>query len=177
MALTKPTLSFLPKMTVIKAKAIKAVISDIDGVLTDGGITYDADGKETKTFNVKDGMIVKYLKDAGIVTGWISGRSSSMNRKRAKELQLDFIYEEVSDKLGQLEIIKHNFGLENHEICFIGDDLNDWPILDICGLSATPKDAPSYIKSPVDIVTKARGGKGVFREVAEIVLLAQGKFL
>ncbi len=157
-----------------KAKNIKAIVFDVDGVLTDGGIIYDNSGMEIKRFNVKDGQIISHLKKAGFVVGAITGRDSQVVKNRCKELKLDFHYHGSSDKLVQYEKIKENYALKDAEIAYIGDDIIDLSILSRCGLSATPNDARSYMKENVDFVIPSKGGDGVLRDLADFILNEQG---
>lgn len=156
-----------------KARKIKAIIFDIDGVLTDGGIIYDNTGMEFKRFNVKDGQIIAHLQQAGILVGAITGRDSQVVRYRCEELKLDFHYHGISDKQARYEAIKTRYNLRNEHIAYIGDDINDLSILTQCGLSATPYDARDYIKEYVDFITPSKGGEGALRDLADKVLDAQ----
>jgi len=158
-----------------KAKKIKAVLFDVDGVLTDGGIIYDNNGNEIKRFNVKDGMIIKYLQRYGIKVGAITGRSSAVVKKRCDELKLDFQAHGISTKIEEFDRFKKIYQFSPNQIAFIGDDINDLPVITQCGLSATPNDARSYIKSHVDLVLESKGGDGALRDFADIILDAQGK--
>jgi 3-deoxy-D-manno-octulosonate 8-phosphate phosphatase (KDO 8-P phosphatase) len=160
----------------LKAKKIKAIAFDVDGVLTDGGIIYDNSGMEIKRFNVKDGQIISHLKKAGFVVGAITGRDSKVVKNRCEELKLDFHYHGSSDKLVQYKRIKVDYNLQDEEIAYIGDDIIDLPILTRCGLSGTPNDARAYIKKYVDIVTDSRGGEGALRDLADLILESQGLF-
>lgn len=158
-----------------KAKKIKAIVFDVDGVLTDGGIIYDNSGMEYKRFNVKDGQIISHLKKNGFVVGAITGRNSEVVKNRCKELKLDFHYHGSSDKLVQYNKIKEEYKLSDEEIAYIGDDIIDLSILTRCGLSSTPQDARIYIKENVDFITPSRGGDGVLRDLADFILEAQDK--
>ena len=164
-----------PRTVLKKAAQIKALIFDVDGVLTNGRIIYDENGKETKQFNVKDGLIIGYLKKAKIVVGAISGRESAAVAKRAAELKLDFCHQGIVDKIGVYSKIAKFHKLKKKEIAYIGDDLNDLKVLKDCGLSVCPADSPVYIKKSVDWITEAKGGNGVVREVADLILAAKGE--
>ncbi len=157
-----------------KAKKIKAIVFDVDGVLTDGGIIYDNSGMEIKRFNVKDGQIISHLKKAGFIVGAITGRNSQVVKNRCEELKLDFHYHGSSDKLVQYNKIKETYILEDEEIAYIGDDIIDLCILSRCGLSATPNDARVYMKENVDFVLDSSGGEGALRDLADFILNAQG---
>lgn len=156
-----------------KAKKIKAIVFDVDGVLTDGGIIYDNSGMEIKRFNVKDGQIISHLKKYGFVVGAITGRNSQVVKNRCEELKLDFHYHGSSDKLVHYEKIKENYSLKDEEIAYIGDDIIDLCILSRCGLSATPNDAREYMKKNVDFITPAKGGDGALRDLADYILDVQ----
>jgi 3-deoxy-D-manno-octulosonate 8-phosphate phosphatase (KDO 8-P phosphatase) len=156
-----------------KAKKIKAIITDVDGVLTDGGIIYDNDYKEYKRYNVKDGQIISHLKRLGFIVGAITGRESDVVKKRMQELKFTFHHHGVKDKLVEYEKIKQEYKLKDEEIAYIGDDIIDLSILCRCGLSATPQDAREYIKNEVDYVTVSKGGEGVFRDVSDMILEEQ----
>lgn len=153
-----------------KCRAIKLLVSDVDGVLTNGGIIYNDSGIETKQFNVKDGFICKHLLAAGIKTGIITGRSSKVALLRAQELKFTHILQGVEDKLGALKKILEQEGLLPDEVAYIGDDLNDLEILRYVGLSAAPGDAFDYITAEVDYICQRKGGEGAFREFADLIL-------
>lgn len=153
-----------------KAKSIKAILFDIDGVLTDGGIIYDDTGLEYKRYNVKDGQIISHRKKLGFIVGAITGRKSEVVKNRCEELKLDYHKHGVKDKLVEYESFKNQYSVEDRQIAYIGDDIIDLPILTRCGLSATPNDARTYIKKNVDIVTDSKGGDGVLRDVADYIL-------
>lgn len=156
-----------------KAKKIKAILFDVDGVLTDGGIIYDDTGLEYKRYNVKDGQIISHLKRFGFIVGAITGRESDVVKNRCMELKLDFHKHGVNDKLLEYDNFKQEYNLKDEQIAYIGDDIIDLSILIRCGLSATPNDARSYMKNHVDIVTSSKGGEGVFRDIADYILVSQ----
>lgn len=164
------------KDQVKKASIIKAIFFDVDGVLTDGKIIYDDAGREIKEFNVKDGLIVGHLKKAGIITGAISGRDSGAVSKRCAELKVDFCHQGIMDKVAVCEKLIKHYKLKRKEVAYIGDDINDLGVFKLVGLSACPADGLSYMKGRADLVTEAKGGKGAFRELADLVLAAKGKF-
>ncbi len=170
----KQILSQYTKEQVKKASLIKAIFFDVDGVLTDGKIIYDDTGKETKQFSVKDGYIISHLKKAGIIVGIITGRDSKVVSHRAVELKLDFCHQGIVDKLEVFEKLVDFYKLKKKQVAYIGDDINDLGTLKNCGLSVCPADAMSYMKEKVDLVTNAKGGEGVVREVADLVLAARG---
>ncbi len=171
----KRILDLYTKEQVRKAAAIKAIFFDVDGVLTDGKIVYDDAGKESKHFNVKDGLILKYLKKYKILTGAITGRESSIVTKRMAELKVDFCHQGIVDKLSVFIKLAKHYKLKMKEVVFIGDDVNDLEVLNKCGFSVCPADSPLYIKEKVDLVASKNGGDGVLREVADLVLAARGE--
>lgn len=156
------------------ASRVKAIFFDVDGVLTDGKIIYDDAGRELKQFNVKDGAIIKYLRKAGVVTGVISGRESAAVSKRISELKIDFCHQGILDKGDVCKKLAKHYNLKLKEVAFIGDDLPDVAAFEVVGLSVCPADAPYYIRAKADIVTRAKGGDGVLREFADLVLEAKG---
>lgn len=153
-----------------KAKNIKAILFDVDGVLTDGGIIYDNSEVEYKRYNVKDGQIISYLKKYGFIVGAITGRESNVVKNRCEELKLDFHKHGIKDKLEEYKKFKKLYNLKDENIAYIGDDIIDLSILCRCGLSATPNDARYYIKNSVDIVTASKGGEGVLRDISDYIL-------
>lgn len=164
------------KDQVTKASEITAIFFDVDGVLTDGKIIYDAEGREIKEFNVRDGLIIAYLKKAGIITGAITGRESEAVNRRCAELKVDFCHQGIMNKADTVEKLMRHYNLKSRQVAYIGDDLNDVGVFKLVGFSVCPTDAPDYIKVRVDLVTFAKGGRGVLREVADLVLAAKEKF-
>ena len=166
-------MTFNTNDTLEKAKKIKAILFDVDGVLTDGGIIYDNNGIEYKKYNVKDGQIISHLKRLGFIVGAITGRKSDVVKNRCIELKLDFHKHGVKDKLVEYDKFKKQYNLTDEQIAYIGDDIIDLSILTRCGLSATPNDARIYMKENVDIITDTKGGEGVFRDIADYILESQ----
>jgi 3-deoxy-D-manno-octulosonate 8-phosphate phosphatase (KDO 8-P phosphatase) len=171
----KEILGKYSKEQIKKAAQIKALFFDVDGVLTDGKIIYDSAGNESKQFNVKDGYIISHLKKAGILVGIITGRESVVVSNRAAELKLDFCHQGIMDKQSVFEKLVKFHKLKKKQVAYIGDDINDLGALRACGLSACPADAVAYVKSEVEIITSAKGGEGVVREVADLILAAKGE--
>lgn len=155
-----------------KAKKIKLIALDIDGVLTEGKLIILNSGEEIKIWNVKDRFAHTLLNKSGlnIKLAWITARQSDQVAIRASELKIDYVYQKYIDKLKAINdiISKEQFKYEN--IAYIGDDWLDIPALCNCGLSVCPKDAHEEVKKIVDYISKFNGGKGVFREVVEIIL-------
>jgi len=157
-----------------KASRIRLLLFDVDGVLTDGRIIYDETGREIKDFNVKDGLIIGHLRKAGNITGIITGRESAAVSKRASELQLDFCHQGIIDKGSVFLKLIEFYKLKKKDVMYAGDDINDLSILKIAGFPACPSDAPAYLKKYVEVVTTARGGEGVVRELGDLLLASRG---
>ncbi len=154
-------------------KVVKLLITDVDGVLTDNGLYYTEDGLVMKKFNVKDGMGVVRLRQAGIKTAIISTDESKIIQKRAERLKMDFVYTGTWDKELKMKEICEIMNISPEEVAFIGDDVNDIGIIEAAGITACPADAMPEIKNMVDIVFDKKGGEGVFRKFAELILDAQ----
>ena len=150
---------------------IELLVFDVDGCLTDGGITYgNSDVEEFKTFNVKDGFgIVSWMK-LGKKTAIITGRSSRVVERRAKELGITYLYQDVKNKKAVLQEILEKEGLAFTQVAAIGDDLNDLSLLKAVGLSFAPADALPMVTEAVNIVLKKEGGKAAVREMIDIVV-------
>ncbi|MDA8413369.1 MAG: phenylphosphate carboxylase subunit delta [Desulfobacteraceae bacterium] len=157
-----------------KLKNIRLLLLDVDGVMTDGGIIYDASGLETKRFNVKDGHGIKMLQRHGIEVGIITGRTSIVVDNRARELGISLVYQGALKKLDIYEDIKLKTGLEDYQIAYMGDDVIDVPVLRRVGFSAAPPDALFEVRAVVDYVTTYGGGCGAVREVCDHLLKACG---
>lgn len=155
-------------------KSIKLVITDIDGVWTDGGMYYTADGDVMKRFSVKDGWGVAFLHRAGIPVAVMTGEDTPIVSRRAEKLKVDYCFLGVGDKVAQAEALCGRLGIGLHEVAFIGDDLNDLPLLRKVGFSASPANTPGYVKREVDYVTVTSGGYGAFREFVEKLLADMG---
>ena len=153
-----------------KLPEIKLFLTDCDGCLTDGGMYYSEYGDELKKFNTKDGMGFALLRQRGILTGIITSENVDLNRRRAEKLKLDFLESGCKNKLDVIKKIckSHNIGLEN--VCYIGDDFNDIDALSAVGFGCCPKDAMQEVKDVASYISMAKGGDGVIREVASIVL-------
>jgi len=157
-----------------KLAAIKLLLLDVDGVLTDGRIIYDNEGNEVKAFDVKDGHGLKMLQRAGIKVGIITGRSSAVVQRRASELGIDVLFQGALSKLGPYQQILKEFNLTDEEVAYVGDDLVDLPILRRVGFSATVADAVPDVLPLVDYVARREGGRGAVREICDMLLRAQG---
>jgi len=159
-----------------KLRSIKLLLLDVDGVLTDGGIIYDDQGKEIKVFDAKDGLGIRLLMDAGIGVGIVTGRSSQALKYRCENLNIPYIFDGVRDKSTILDSILNRTGVRPEQIAFIGDDLPDLPLMRKIGLPIAVADAHDKVVSISDIVTSSKGGKGAVREVCEAILKSQGSW-
>jgi len=159
-----------------KARKIKLLLLDVDGVLTDGSIIIDHVGEEIKVFNVRDGVAIKWLQRMGVEVAILSGRHSPALAARAKELGIQRVVTGKVDKLPSFEKLLEETGLKPDQIAFMGDDLYDLPVLKRAGISACPSDAVKEVKNICDYICKSRGGRGVVREVAEIILKSHDKW-
>ena len=149
---------------------IKILILDVDGVMTDGSIIYDNEGREYKKFNVRDGFGIKLLKKMNIEVIIMSGRISSITTLRAKELGIDSVYQGVNDKLALYEELKLKNAWNDAEVAFIGDDINDIELMKKVGLSAATNDSFDYVKNIAHIVTPVDGGKGAVRYFIDYII-------
>jgi 3-deoxy-D-manno-octulosonate 8-phosphate phosphatase (KDO 8-P phosphatase) len=155
---------------------IKVLMLDVDGVLSDGGIYYDANGHETKRFDVKDGLGIKLAQKAGIEVIIVSGRVSDVTDLRAAELGITRVFTGVKDKLECYNAIRAELGAEDHECAYMGDDVNDLKLLKKVGLSAAPVCAFEYVRKEVDYITERRAGNGAVREFIEEILKRNGQW-
>jgi len=151
--------------------SIKIFLSDVDGVLTDGGMYYTESGDEFKKFNCYDGMGMKLLQEKGYKVGVITSEDKQINRNRARKLKLDFDFHGIKDKLKFMQEFCFNENFKLSEIAYIGDDINCFDLLSNVGVCACPKNAVSKIKNIPNIkLLNSSGGNGAFREFAEIYL-------
>lgn len=155
-------------------KKIKAVITDIDGVMTDGGIILGSGGQEYKRYDAKDGMGITMLRAAGIKVFILTGRTSESVTKRGEELKFDGVYQGYMDKMIAYDEIKSKHNFADEEILHIGDDILDLPIFDKAGFSVSPADGNPLVINAATYVTERIGGHGVVRETVDMLLKAQG---
>ena len=151
-------------------KPPKLVITDIDGVWTDGGMYYDNLGNEWKKFNTADSAGVLFLKFLDIPVAIISGEDTEIVRRRADKLNVKHLYLGVTDKVIVAQKLCKELEIALSEVAYIGDDINDIQLLKKVGLSAAPKNAPKYVKDIVDLSLKTKGGDGAFREFIEHII-------
>lgn len=157
-----------------RARRLTWLLFDVDGVLTDGKLVYDAAGETLKLFHVKDGLGLKLAQRAGLRVGVLSGRRSPALQRRLEELGLDERILARSDKAHAFADFLDRRHLESHQVAFVGDDLLDLPVLRRCGLSFAPADAVPEVRQRVHRVLSRPGGKGAAREMVELVLRARG---
>jgi 3-deoxy-D-manno-octulosonate 8-phosphate phosphatase (KDO 8-P phosphatase) len=155
---------------------ITLLMLDVDGVLTDGTIIYSDSGEEIKAFNVRDGHGLKLLMRAGIEVALLTARESKVVLHRARDLGIRDVYQKAIDKLAAYRGIIAEKGIEDKNVCFVGDDIIDIPVLRRVGFSAAVADAVPEVQKVVDYVTSQAGGKGAVREVCELLLKAQNKW-
>lgn len=162
---------FIHPHLVQKARRIKLLLTDCDGVLTDAGVYYSAEGEQLKRFSIRDGMGVERLRElCQVETGIMTGETSGSVAKRAEKLRLTHLYLGIKDKASKLREIIEATRLHHDEIAYIGDDVNDLGIIRQVGLSACPSDAMLEIRRVVDYTCSLPGGHGAFREFAELIL-------
>lgn len=153
---------------------IKAIVTDVDGCMTDGALIFGEGFVETKAFDVKDGLGVTIANAAGLITAIITGRTSHVVARRARELRFSDCYQGYEGKLAALDAFKNRHELVDEDIAYLGDDLLDLCILMRIGVSFAPADAVKEVRDRVDIVLSATGGHGALREMIERVLKAHG---
>jgi 3-deoxy-D-manno-octulosonate 8-phosphate phosphatase (KDO 8-P phosphatase) len=159
-----------------RCRPIELLVADVDGVLTDGVITLDDRGIETRHFHVRDGMGYSLWHRAGKQSAILSGRRGTAVDRRAAELKIAHVLQGHEVKLAPLQSLIEWLGLLPHQVCYVGDDLADIPVLLHIGLAACPVDAVGEVKNAVQLVTQAVGGRGAVREVIEIILKAQERW-
>ena len=158
-------------------RKIRAIVLDIDGILTDGRIGYGTGSdEEIKYFHVRDGHGIKLAMRAGLLVGVLSGRKSAANARRAAELGFSFVYENKKDKLTAFNELLAEYNLSADECLYMGDDTIDLPVMRLAGIAATVADAMPYMDTAADFRTVRCGGQGAVREVIDHLLMASGKW-
>lgn len=157
-----------------KAKNIKLLLLDVDGVLTDGRIILDNQGNELKAFHVRDGHGIKLAQRAGITIGIITGRKSEVVNIRARELGITEVHQGAHEKIAVYDRILKKYGLRDSEVAYMGDDVVDLAIFERVALAVTVADADPAVKPFTDLVTRASGGRGAVRELINLLLKKQG---
>ncbi|MBV2122052.1 MAG: 3-deoxy-manno-octulosonate-8-phosphatase KdsC [Candidatus Thiodiazotropha sp. (ex Ctena orbiculata)] len=156
-----------------KAKAVKLVIFDVDGVLTDGGLFLGDDGQEYKAFHSRDGHGMKMLQYTGVVIGIITGRTSEVVRLRMESLGIEYVYQGKLEKLPAYEELKQKLGLSDEQVAYVGDDVVDLPIMRRVGLAIAVQDAHPFVLQHAHWQTPHGGGRGAARDVCEMIMQAQ----
>lgn len=159
-----------------RLKNIKLLILDVDGVMTDGGLTIGDDGLEYKTFHAHDGLGMKLLKATGVSLAIITGRTSNVVKKRAESTGVAHFYQGAEDKLEAFRDLMQSSGLRAEQCAFMGDDVVDLPPMLQCGLAIAVPDSPRLLLDRAHYVTRKAGGRGAVREVCELIMQAQGTF-
>jgi 3-deoxy-D-manno-octulosonate 8-phosphate phosphatase (KDO 8-P phosphatase) len=169
----KPTRSRKISRNVLQR--IRLFATDVDGVLTDAGMYYAESGEEWKKFNTRDGMGIKLLQRAGIITAIVTQERTKLVARRAEKLTIPELHQGVMDKLSLVREMAARYGFTLSQVAYIGDDINDLETLKAVGFSATPADGMPQVAAVVDYVCQKKGGEGAVREIIEMILDAQGR--
>ena len=159
-----------------RCKRIELILSDVDGVLTDGGIFFNNQGIEVKQFHIRDGLGIKLWQKAGFTFGVLSARTSHIVKVRAAELGVELVRQGFENKLPVGKKVLAELGLKPEQVCHIGDDLTDLSLLQYVGLSVAVADAAAEVRAAAHYVTTAPGGRGAVREVVELLLKAKNRW-
>jgi 3-deoxy-D-manno-octulosonate 8-phosphate phosphatase (KDO 8-P phosphatase) len=159
-----------------RCRQIELILSDVDGVLTDGGIYFDNQGIELKRFHIRDGMGIRLWQRAGYRFGLLTARSSHIVKVRAAELNIDLVRQGFEHKLQAAKELIAELGLKPEQVCHLGDDLTDLPVIQYVGLGVAVQDAAGDVRGVADYITDLPGGRGAVREVIEMVLKAKGRW-
>ncbi|MCG8620362.1 MAG: HAD-IIIA family hydrolase [Desulfobacterales bacterium] len=157
-----------------KLQQLRLLLLDVDGVLTDGSITYTDAGEQIKSFNAKDGLGIRMLMDAGIDVGIVTARTSGALRHRCDNLKISLVFDGIKDKAEAFDAILRKTGLSAGQVGYVGDDLIDLPAMTRAGVAFTVADASADVKAHADITAILPGGRGAVREISEAILKAQG---
>ena len=171
-----PTTALTPLAHIERAARVKVMIFDVDGILTDGSLTYGPDGEVTKTFNVLDGLGIQLLQKTGVATAIISARNSPIVNARARDLGITHVWQGFHDKRIAFAELLAQTGLTAEQCGYIGDDVIDMPLLSQVGFAVTVPSGHPEVQHRVHYVTKAAGGRGAVREVCDLVMRAQGSY-
>ncbi|HYC35707.1 MAG TPA: HAD-IIIA family hydrolase [Usitatibacter sp.] len=158
-----------------RARAVRLAIFDVDGVMTDGTLYIGPDGEAFKAFNILDGHGMKMLQASGVATAIISGRSSGAVERRARELSVAHVVQGSADKVAAFATLRAQLGVEAQACSFMGDDLPDLPVMQLCGLAIAVANAVDAVKAAAHYVTRAHGGRGAVREFCELVVAARAQ--
>lgn len=164
------------KQLIEKAKAVRLLILDVDGVLTAGNLIYTKDAIHHKAFSVYDGLGIKLLQKTGVDVGIITSCKSDIIKRRAQDLGIQHMYQGFDDKMQPYQELKHKLSLSDQQVAYVGDDLPDLPIIRRVGLGMTVANAPQIMQQQAAYVSKASGGQGAVREICEFIMQAQGTY-
>ena len=156
-------------------RSVQALIMDVDGVLTDGGLYYTEHGDELKRFDVRDGQGLVLLRQAGILTAIVTGKRTTLVARRADELGIAEVHQGVTDKAATVTALLARHGVPPPAACYVGDDINDLPALRIVGIAVAVPDAVPIVRRAAHYITRAPGGRGAIREVCDLILAAGGR--
>ena len=159
-----------------RCQAVELILSDVDGVLTDGSLVFDNEGIETKSFHVRDGMGIALWQNAGFRFGFLTSRTSHVVQVRAAELSVDIVRQGFKEKLPVATEVAQSLNLNLDQVCFIGDDLTDLPVIKAVGLSVAVADAVEEVRKAAHFTTKTQGGHGAVRELIETILKAKKRW-
>jgi 3-deoxy-D-manno-octulosonate 8-phosphate phosphatase (KDO 8-P phosphatase) len=159
-----------------RARALRLLLFDVDGVLTDGTVEISSDGSESKRFGIRDGLSLKWAQREGLAIGLVSGRASAATSRRAAELDIQIVVQGVPDKRAAFEEVLRANDVPAEHAAFMGDDLVDLPAMTAAGLSAAPADAVAEVLASADWISRHPGGRGAVREFIEFVLRARGRW-
>lgn len=152
------------------AKLPKLILTDIDGVWTDGGMYYDQEGMELKKFHTYDSAGVLFAHHLGIPVGILTGENTNIVKRRSNKLKIDYLYLGCKDKVSVVKNLCSQLGITMEDVAYIGDDLNDMKLLKLVGWAGVPSSAPVYVQKLANVRLEKKGGKGVFREFVETIL-------
>jgi 3-deoxy-D-manno-octulosonate 8-phosphate phosphatase (KDO 8-P phosphatase) len=159
-----------------RCRNVELVLSDVDGVLTDGGVIFDNQGIELKQFHIRDGLGIRLWQKAGFRFGLLTSRSSHIVKMRAAELNIEIIRQGFEEKLPAAQDVIRGLRLQPEQVCYIGDDLPDLPVINYVGLGVAVADAAKEVRAAADYVTRLPGGRGAVRELIELVLQAKNRW-
>jgi 3-deoxy-D-manno-octulosonate 8-phosphate phosphatase (KDO 8-P phosphatase) len=167
----------MPAVTVeSRARAIRLILLDVDGVLTDGTVLIHGDGTESKSFHIRDGAAIVLAQHAGIGVGLLSARSSAATTQRATQLGIRIVSQGVASKTSEFARLVAELGFSKEAVAYMGDDLLDLPVLGRCGLAGAPADGAPEVRQQAHWVSRSAGGRGAVREFIEMILRAQDRW-
>jgi YrbI family 3-deoxy-D-manno-octulosonate 8-phosphate phosphatase len=152
---------------------VRAVVTDVDGVLTDGGLYYAENGDELKRFDVRDGQGLVMLREAGLLTAIVTRKQTTIVTRRARDLGITEVHQNVIDKAATITDLLKRHRLSPSEVCYVGDDVGDLPAMRVVGLSVAVADAVPAVRQEATYVTRAAGGHGAIREICDLILTAR----